>query len=242
MVLNDAGNRVFMDIEAQNASFTLTDTGDANFVVSEMTVVDQDAVNDFFPDDLVVEFDDQGGGLSYSVLRASDRRVVDGLSNIPFSASAQINAAGVSFELSGTAQAGDQVLLRSSQQQSIFNTVQNLAEGLRSYGVGQDDEVFQTMIDDTIAGLDNATEVVLGVRADLGARFNSLEAAKNLHNDVILQLDTLRSGIEDLDFAEAVSDLAFQSFVLEAAQQSFLHRKSCADGKTSSIVAGTVDA
>ena len=58
--------------------------------------------------------------------------------------------------------------------------------------------------------------------ADLGARFNSLEAAKDLHNDVILQLDTLRSGIEDLDFAEAVSDLAFQSFVLEAAQQSFL--------------------
>ena len=34
--------------------------------------------------------------------------------------------------------------------------------------------------------------------------------------------EEIKSKIEDLDFAEAVSDLAYESFVLEAAQQSFV--------------------
>ena len=81
---------------------------------------------------------------------------------------------------------------------------------------------FRKLIDDTIVGLNNATDVILRTRADIGARFNSLSAATSIHDDIMLQLESVRSSVEDLDFAEAVSDLAYQSFVLEAAQQSFL--------------------
>jgi len=63
---------------------------------------------------------------------------------------------------------------------------------------------------------------ILEVQADLGARMNSIDSTRNLHVDLELQAQEVLSKVRDLDFAEAVSRLSFQSFLLEAAQQSFV--------------------
>jgi len=128
----------------------------------------------------------------------------------------------VQLQITGTPQAGDSVVIDTSRHQSIFETVQGIAAGLREVDPSVQPDSFRDLIDDTIDGLNSATEVLLQVRADVGSRFNSVSAAKDRHLDLELQLHSLRSEIEDLDFAEAVSDLSFQSFVLEAAQQSFV--------------------
>ena len=49
-----------------------------------------------------------------------------------------------------------------------------------------------------------------------------MDAVKDMHQELSLQLQEVLSEIEDLDFAEAVSNLSYQSFILEAAQQSFV--------------------
>ena len=122
----------------------------------------------------------------------------------------------------GGPQSGDKLEIETKASQSLFAVVGNIAAGLGQIDQSEQPEVYQDLIDNTIVGLQSATESILGARAELGARFNSIESAKTQHEDLTLQLQQVRSGIEDLDFAEAVSNLAYQSFVLEAAQQSFI--------------------
>ena len=82
------------------------------------------------------------------------------------------------------------------------------------------------MLDDTLTGLDNAVNNILEARADIGARLNAVASARSLHDSLNLEARTVLSDIEDLDFAEAASRLSFQSFLLEAAQQSFIRISS----------------
>jgi flagellar hook-associated protein 3 FlgL len=50
---------------------------------------------------------------------------------------------------------------------------------------------------------------------------NTSESVMNQHADNKLAARDIKSNIEDLDFAEAVSRLQMESFILQAAQQSF---------------------
>ena len=62
----------------------------------------------------------------------------------------------------------------------------------------------------------------LELQAQIGSRLNSIDDVRNAHADRELTSRTVLSQLEDLDFAEALSNLTQQSFILEAAQQSFV--------------------
>jgi flagellar hook-associated protein 3 FlgL len=70
--------------------------------------------------------------------------------------------------------------------------------------------------------LDAAMNHLLGVRATTGARLNAVESQESINNALLEQLETTRSSIEDLDYAEAASRLSQQSVTLQAAQQAFV--------------------
>ena len=225
LTLNDSGASVFMDIAAPVTNVALALKSTQSTELSELRVTDQAALDEFYPGEVMIEFrpDSEGGGTdNFTVKRVSDGRVLDGLANIPYTGQAEVAVAGLAFVIEGEAQAGDRFVLTTTNKQSLFATVGGIAETLRNIDVTTQPEKFQTVVDKTIAGLAAATETVARTRADIGGRFSSIESVKTLHEDVNLQLTEVRSGIEDLDFAEAVSELAYQSFVLEAAQQSFL--------------------
>jgi flagellar hook-associated protein 3 FlgL len=227
--LNDSGGRLFMQVDSikVNASAInyLVEPENANASAVGVNVVDQDLVDAFHPDKLVVEFRPlaEGGGVpNYTVIRQSDQRPVDGLVNIPFASGAPILSQGIAFKVSGEPTVGDRFVIETNQHQGLLNTVRQIASGLNNVdAIAQPDE-FRSLIDDTIDGLNSALENVLEVRAELGARLNTTDAAKNLHQDLALQLQEMLSSVEDLDFAEAVSSLSYQSFILEAAQKSFV--------------------
>lgn len=225
VTLNDSGQELFMRVPVAEARPTVGSVNAVDLNVATVEVIDQQALEAFYPDKLVVEFNElaaAGGSPNYTVRRQSDLRPVDGLENVPYASGGVIAAGGLQLQITGTPQAGDSVVIDTSRHQSIFETVQGIADGLREVDPSVQPDSFRDLIDDTIDGLNSATEVLLQVRADVGSRFNSVSAAKDRHLDLELQLQSLRSEIEDLDFAEAVSDLSFQSFVLEAAQQSFV--------------------
>jgi flagellar hook-associated protein 3 FlgL len=70
--------------------------------------------------------------------------------------------------------------------------------------------------------LDNAIDHLLGFRATAGARLNALDSQRNINEALLVQLEQTRSTIEDLDYAEAASQLSQQSVTLQAAQQAFV--------------------
>lgn len=80
---------------------------------------------------------------------------------------------------------------------------------------------YDQLIGDSLANLDNAQESILRTQTEIGGRMNQLESTGKFLENSSLYAKDLRSQLQDVDYAEAISNLSFQSFVLQAAQQSF---------------------
>jgi flagellar hook-associated protein 3 FlgL len=71
-------------------------------------------------------------------------------------------------------------------------------------------------------GLSQGLDEVLTVRASVGSRLSELDALSDVSEDLNLQYESTLSRLQDVDLAEAISDLTQQQTYLEAAQKSFL--------------------
>ncbi len=74
----------------------------------------------------------------------------------------------------------------------------------------------------TINNFRNTQASIAEVGSSIGARNNVLESTRSLHADTNLASKELLSSLSDLDFAEASTRLQLESFILQAAQASFL--------------------
>ncbi len=75
---------------------------------------------------------------------------------------------------------------------------------------------------EALSDIDTALGSLLNVRAKVGARMNAIDDQKNANAAFDLAVTTVRSSLEDLDYAEAVSRFNQQLTALQAAQQSFI--------------------
>lgn len=134
----------------------------------------------------------------------------------------EFEVAGIRATVSDAA-AGDEFTLAINDRQSMFKTIENLIAGLDSLGKdsAKSSAQFDTLIADSLSNLDNAQESLLGKQTELGGRMNAVESTKNFLEDSSVYTNQIRSELQDVDYAEAISNLSFQSFVLQAAQQSF---------------------
>jgi flagellar hook-associated protein 3 FlgL len=73
------------------------------------------------------------------------------------------------------------------------------------------------LIRNGIADIDSALDRVMQARADVGARINRFDAAKNQSEQTDVNLQDLRSKIEDVDLTEAIVQLNAQKNALDAA-------------------------
>lgn len=73
---------------------------------------------------------------------------------------------------------------------------------------------------------DAGQENILKVRAQIGSQLTETEALASLGSDLDLQYATTLSGLQDVDYAEAISRLTQQQTYLQAAQQSFMRVSS----------------
>ena len=80
---------------------------------------------------------------------------------------------------------------------------------------------YDQLVADSLDNLDNAQEAILRTQTEIGGRLNQLESTGEFLDNAQLYAKDIRSQLQDVDYAEAISNLSFQSFVLQAAQQSF---------------------
>ncbi|MEM6937081.1 MAG: flagellin, partial [Pseudomonadota bacterium] len=78
------------------------------------------------------------------------------------------------------------------------------------------------LLNRSLNNIDNALGVNQDSRATLGVRLSSIDSYRDLNARDVIQAQTLRSSIEDLDYAAAISEFEYESTILEAAQQTFL--------------------
>ena len=77
-------------------------------------------------------------------------------------------------------------------------------------------------IDIALNHLDRAMNKMIDVQTSIGGRINSIESQAVDNEAKKVNLQGVRSNIEDLDFAEAISRLTFQTTALQIAQQTFV--------------------
>lgn len=134
---------------------------------------------------------------------------------------------GAEFTLSGPAAAagGDEfgVQPQFQEQRSILNTISRLRQALESSPTSPAGNLAVrngTAI--ALKNLDNGMGNVLEVQTEIGARLNLIDTTSIDNEDVTLVNKSVQAELRELDYAEALSRLSFQTIILEAAQQSYV--------------------
>lgn len=224
----DNGKNLFVDVKAADNSFTtvVSPLNQGTAIVNPGFVVDEEAYTEFYPEDLVITFNADTAisppGSNYSIRQASDGRVVEGMEAQSYQSGGSIVVAGLVIKISGEPEPGDEFMANSSEKQSITDTIYRLMDGLNNLEDNPDDSAtLNNLLADTLNNLAFAQSSISQVRSEVGARLNVIENTASLAADVDIVSKTVLSKLSDVDFAEAVSRLSLQSFLLETAQQSY---------------------
>ncbi|ACE84092.1 flagellar hook-associated protein FlgL [Cellvibrio japonicus] len=122
-----------------------------------------------------------------------------------------------------TAVNGDSFFVESTDKQGLLTTLSRFAQAMREVKDSPESkEKLAELVAKTLTNLESAITNLAAVQGDVGARLNTLESSRDLNLDVTLTTKTVLSSLQDLDYAEASIQLSMQSFVLSAAQQSFV--------------------
>lgn len=73
----------------------------------------------------------------------------------------------------------------------------------------------------TLQKLDGALDNVLTKRVAVGSRLQEIDLLQQIGEDTAIQYQQSLSHLQDLDFAQAISDVLRQQALLEAAQKAF---------------------
>ena len=147
-------------------------------------------------------------------------------------AQAYVDGAAISFNgaqltVFGVPNSGDQFTVTPSLNQSMFKTLGNIAATLETgYANVAAQANFGFDIDRALEALDRSLEKVGELRSTTGARLNSVSAQRDVNDQINLNLETLRSKLEDVDLAKAITQLTQDTTALEAAQKAFVKVQS----------------
>ena len=157
--------------------------------------------------------------LTYSVIDSKGNALSAG---IPFESGKEIAFNGVHTSIKGVPEDGDYFVVKPSQNQDIFTTLQNLIRGLKSKTPEANDKIgFHNAMNRSLTDLNRSLDNILEVRGNIGARLNALDNQETINEAYRIQIREILSNVEDLDFAEAVSRLNLELTGLEASQKAF---------------------
>ena len=221
----NSGRELFVDIPAATNTFVTRNVAlnSGSGDISVGRIVDQGAYDAVYPDDLVVRFGIAPGTYQVDRIDRTTGAASVVLPPQPYvdGAPLTITVAGAEVRITGSPAPGDEFVLEASATQSLLLTVQRLADGLRNIPDTEAGAIErQRVVAEALNAIERSEQSVTASRASLGPRLNLLDDARAEQTALDLINDEALSDLVDLDFDEAASRLSFQSFVLEAAQQS----------------------
>ncbi len=219
---SDSGSFVFRTIKDGNTEFTAlenkTNTGSA--------IIDPGSVTGRYDGGTyAIIFDkqesiDPNEPTTYKVMNANNEEIIP--AGTVYVEGANIEFNGVRIFIEGEPAAKDFFVIRPSENQDVFTTLKNFVDTLRiPRGDPSQKAALHNEINRTILGIDNSLGRVLEVRSNTGARLKALDAQQSINIDYNLQIKEILSGIEDLDYARAVSELNLKLTGLQASQKAF---------------------
>lgn len=134
--------------------------------------------------------------------------------------------AGVIVHLDGVPAGDENISITADptrEKQGVLDTVYQLRKALEDNTDSPEGaRATRDAIAAAITNIDHAMVTIDGVRGDIGARLNIIETTRTNNEDVDLVNQAVQAELREVDYPEALSKLAFQSIILEAAQQSYV--------------------
>ena len=216
IVASESGYDLFVNIKNGNGKF-VTSSNPANSgdgVITVGSVIDNSV---FQANDFSITFTSP---TTFDVVNNTTATTI--LVGQSYVSGQAINFNGAEVAISGDPQAGDEFLVDASRRQDVFVTLQSFINALNIDPANPADQAQLTQaLDRTISDVDNALQNVLNTRTFIGTRQNSIDTANIENEGAKIELQTTRSQIEDLDFAQAITQLQLQQTTLQAIQGAF---------------------
>jgi flagellar hook-associated protein 3 FlgL len=138
---------------------------------------------------------------------------------IDFSSGSALLYKGLEINITGVP--GDTVnfQLEAPQKKNIAETLNDFVNVLNDKSIADSD--FERGLSDVLAGVDNSMASVANTISKIGARRNSTDSVFESNLDLEISNKKARANIQEVDYAEAVSELSRQETALQAAQATF---------------------
>ncbi|WP_454743037.1 flagellar hook-associated protein FlgL [Cupriavidus necator] len=226
MPAGNNGREVFMSVTGA-AGYVVkgnsANTGSASFG----TVSTTDPSNALYGHSLQVTFQANGAGqMEYSITDLSapaPAPVVAG--PLAYSSPAHIEVAGVSFNVSGDPKNGDTLTIQPASEAGtdMFANLQTVIDTLRQPNLTNSDQAnLNNVLATASRQFSNSLDNVLTVSSSVGSRMQELDALDDVGSNRELTYSQTLSGIQDLDYAKAITEYYQRQTALQGAQQSFM--------------------
>ncbi|WP_312959313.1 flagellar hook-associated protein FlgL [Stutzerimonas nitrititolerans] len=249
--ISDSGKSIFENVTNAGRLASALDTsgimpGDVStLAVSKPLVGDEVAFSGSpaFPEEGVeILFEEDGSYSIYGLPRtAGDTPLPDG-QNFKMDDDAERSDSlvfrGVTLQFDGTPVGGERIVVMPGagitidpvtgnasaepvqNKQGILDTIANLRKTLEDPSSSNAD--IRDSVAVSLTNLDHGMVSVDAARGNIGARLNVIESTLTDNEDVALVNKSVQADLRELDYAEALSRLSFQTIILEAAQQSYV--------------------
>ncbi|WOD10193.1 flagellar hook-associated protein FlgL [Pseudomonas sp. NyZ704] len=242
VAINDNGKKLFVDVPNVNRVITdevLGNAGNARIsagVVEDKARYDGSSLYDpadpnetpFYPNDSVT-IRIGTDGTEYEILDQDGNPFapeVTGDIEPNEDQSYQIRFGGVVVTLDGALTEDDEFKITrapTEEKRSILQTVADLRETLENTDDSREGKLERRdQLAIAVQNLDNGMNQVLSVQTSIGARLNVIDSTLDENSEVKLINQGMTAELAELDYAEALSRLSFETVVLQAAQQSFV--------------------
>lgn len=218
VAVRDSGRDVFMSAPSGNGTFSVQPDGaNAGTAVIASSSVD----GTFLRDDYRLAFVQATplDPVTYEVRDSGNNLIASGT----YSPGDAIEFAGARLSFKGTPADGDAFDVRPASEQAIFSILQGAVDALQAAGTAPVEvAALNNAMAVALDELDQAQGALLEVRAQVGVRLQLVQSQLDINDSFNLQLQETLSGLQDLDFAEAVSRFNLELTALQAAQQAYV--------------------
>ncbi|HEY7641660.1 MAG TPA: flagellar hook-associated protein FlgL [Steroidobacteraceae bacterium] len=210
-----SGTDAFMAVTEGNGTFVTNATAGntGNGVIAGGTLADP---AQWVQGDYTLRFTSATG--DYEIVDSAATVVATGT----YTQNSTISFNGANIDMTGMPAQNDSFSIARSRSEDMFTTLSNLAATLESSTATTADRAqFNSSMATALQQLDQASDHLLSVRAEVGTRLSSIDGAQEALADRKVELETTTSQLRDLDYAEAVSRMNQQLVGLQAAQASY---------------------
>lgn len=230
VLYNDSGFRVFGEIKSGNGFYSVvsdiannTGTG----VIDPVTVLNTAST---IPEDYTVTMvTNASGKVGYQVVGSISGQVIPALpltlpADAPeYVAGADIVFNGISTRISGAVGQGDTFSIKQSVSQSIFQTLQNAIDVLKTPVVSDKNRADLTQVmGEQSSSLSTALSHLISQLTEAGDRAKTIDDQIKINKNKSIDEQVLLSALANADLTRSISDLSQQLTSLNITQQSYL--------------------